>query len=290
VRAPPGADDLPERTLEDHLRDMDASGVDLQVLSLTPRWARYDAEAPAGAAPARAINEQLAEGIARWPGRFAGLAHLPLEDPDAAVGELEHAVGKLGLAGAGVHTPVNGLDWDAERLFPILSAASRLEVPVFFHPRSRDRGLALGHHLDNLVGNAYETTVVIGSLVFGGVLDRLPELKACFAHGGGYAVFAAGRFDHGYRVGKARGSARPPSEYLRRLSFDCITHSETALRHLIDVVGAENVVLGTDYPAEMGIERPVEVVNRCSTLSADEKRAILSDNPRRLLGLRSISA
>jgi aminocarboxymuconate-semialdehyde decarboxylase len=276
-------------SLEDRLRDMDAAGVDLQVLTLRPSLFDYREDATLAAAAASEVNQELSEVARRWPDRLAGLAHLPLQDPDAAIAELEHAVGTLGLAGAGVHSHVDGINWDSDRLFPILAAAERLGVPLFFHPtRGRLRDTAPHHHLPNLIGNPCETTIAIASLIFGGVLDRLPELEACFAHGGGYAAFAAGRFDHGYRVRKeSQRSTTLPSDYLRRLSYDCITHSHAALRYLLDTVGSANVVLGTDYPADMGIERPLDFVNGCQALSSGEKQAILSDNPRRLLGLGS---
>lgn len=274
-------------TLEDRVRDMDAAGVDLQLLSMSPSFVQYRAEPAVAAAGAREVNDELAEIAAQHPQRFGGLAHLPLQDTDAAVTELERAVRDLGLAGAAVHTHVNGTNWDSSDLFPVLAAAEQLGAMVFFHPAQvRVRDAAPDYHLRNTVGNPWETTVAVGSLIFGGTLDRLPDLKACFAHGGGYAAFAAGRFDHAWGVREdAKGARGLPSDYLRRLSFDCVTHSPAALSYLVETVGAGSVVLGTDYPADMALGDPVGFVGGNPTLTDADKQAILHGNAERLLGL-----
>jgi aminocarboxymuconate-semialdehyde decarboxylase len=251
---------------------------------MSPSLAQYRAAPGAAAEGAKAVNDDFAEIAARWPDRFKGFAHLPLQDPAASVTELERAVGN-GLVGACVHTHVNGLNWDDETLFPILEAAQSLGALIFFHPAQvRVRDLAPKHHLRNMVGNPWETTITIGSLIFGQVLDRLPDLKTIFAHGGGYAPYAAGRFDHGYTVrDDAKDASQRPSSYLNRLGYDCLTHSPQALRYLIDTVGIENVYLGTDFPADMSAGQPVQAILSNNTLSEIEKQAILTDNAERML-------
>jgi aminocarboxymuconate-semialdehyde decarboxylase len=271
------------QTLEDRIAYMDSKGIGMQVLSMSPSLTQYRAAPSVAAAGAREVNDDLADIAATWPDRFAGFAHLPLQDTDAAVAELERAVGR-GLVGACVCTHVNGRNWDDADLFPVLAAAERLGALVFFHPAQvRVRDLAPRHHLRNMVGNPWETTIAIGSLIFGGVLDRLPNLRTCFAHGGGYAPYAAGRFDHGYSVRDDAKAAQRPSSYLHRLNYDCITHSPSALRYLVDTVGVDNVVLGTDFPADMSSTDPVRQIRENTLLTPAEQDAILSGNARRLL-------
>jgi aminocarboxymuconate-semialdehyde decarboxylase len=270
------------------IADMDRIGVDLQILSLTPTLWRHEVDAADGTAMARDVNDETASIVAAHPGRFAGYAFLPLQDAAAAVSELERAVRDLGLVGASVATNVLGEDWDSARLFPVLEAAHALDALLFVHPTAvRPREVLNRYHLGNLIGNPWETTVAIGSIVFGGVLDRLPGLKLCFAHGGGYATFAIGRFDHGYRV-RPESQARAkhvPSDYLRLLLYDSLTHSERALRHIADLVGVDHVVLGSDYPADMGYDDPVGWLRGLTSFTRAEKEQIEGENINRLLRL-----
>lgn len=265
---------------------MASAGVDVQVLSVVPALYRYDLDAPTAASACRDVNDETAALVSAWPQAFAGFAALPLQDTDAAVQELERAVGTLGLVGASVGTHVNGEDWDAPRLLPVLEAAEALEALVFVHPVApRVRGMLDRYHLANTIGNPFETTVAVASLVFGGVLDRVPDVTLLFAHGGGFSYANAGRFDHAYRS-RADASAHArqlPSAYLRGLYFDCITHGGASLRHLLDVAGSGQVVLGTDDPADMGVERPEAWLAATEDVGADERRAVLRDNAAALL-------
>jgi aminocarboxymuconate-semialdehyde decarboxylase len=269
------------------LAEMDALRVDTQIVSLTPTLWRHELEGAHAIDMARDVNDETASMVQANPDRFGGFAFLPLQDAAASVRELERAVRDLGLVGAAVTTNVHGEDWDSPRLFPVLEAAHALGALLFVHPASvRARGQLDRYHLRNLIGNPLETTITVASIVFGGVLDRLPGLKLCFAHGGGYAAFAAGRFDHGYAVRpESRATvAAPPSDYLRTLYFDCLTHSPLALRHLIDLVGIEQVVLGSDFPADMGYRDPVGWLERAPLLDEAEKELIRAGNLERLLG------
>jgi aminocarboxymuconate-semialdehyde decarboxylase len=267
---------------------MDRTAVDIQILSLTPTLWRHEVDPADGIAMARDVNDETAAMVAAHPDRFAGYAFLPLQDAGAAVRELERAVRGLGLVGASVATNVMGEDWDSARLFPVLEAAHELDALLFVHPTAvRPRKVLHRYHLGNLIGNPWETTVAIGSIVFGGVLDRLPGLKLCFAHGGGYAAFAVGRFDHGYRVRPESHAVAEhlPSDYLRLLLYDSLTHSERALRHIADLVGVDRIVLGSDFPADMGYQDPVGWLRGLTSFTRAEKEQIEQENISRLLGL-----
>jgi aminocarboxymuconate-semialdehyde decarboxylase len=276
----------------DRIAEMDRLRVDMQVLSLTPTLWRHEVDARHGVDMARDVNDETAAIVQEHPTRFRGLAYLPLQDAQASVTELRRSVTELGLNGAAVTTNVDGEDWDSDRLFPVLEAAHGLGALIFIHPASvRARGTLDRYHLRNLIGNPLETTIAIGSIIFGGVLDRLPDLRLVFAHGGGYAAFAAGRFDHGATVRpESKGTQRPPADYLRQLYFDDLTHSPLALRYLVDLVGIEHVVLGSDFPADMGYRDPVGWLERAPLLDATEKQLILGGNLERLLGLAPAAA
>jgi aminocarboxymuconate-semialdehyde decarboxylase len=280
---------LPLETAEARARTMTAMGVDAQVVSLSPTMHWYPADPATASGFARAVNDALVTFVAGQPDRFIGLGYLPLQDPKAAVRELERCMGPLGLPGVMVGTNINGQDWDSPALFPVLEAASDLGAFVFFHPaRGRADSWMPQYHLRNLIGNPLETTATIAALIFGGVLERLPRLKACFAHGGGYSCFAVGRWDHGSRVRTEASAqiAKLPSDYLSTLYFDSLTHSDRALRALIDQVGVTRILLGSDYPADMAAPDPVGVILDSPLFSQLERRAILSGNIRNAVGTR----
>ncbi|NND49573.1 MAG: amidohydrolase [Rhizobiales bacterium] len=274
-------------TPDERVATMDARAIDIQVISLSPLMHWHSIDAATAAAFARAANDDIAEYAATNPNRYLALGFLPLQDPAASVRELEYCMRDLGLMGAIVATNVNGADWDDPDLFPVLEAAAALGAFIFIHPtRGRANSWLNRYHLRNLIGNPLETTVAAASLIFGGVIDRLPDLTVCLAHAGGYAVHGIGRFNHGYEVRpEARQSlSQLPSDYLKAMYFDTITHSERALRTVIDVVGADRLVLGSDYPADMGEPHPAQFVDNCASLTSEEKNLILSGNMRRLIG------
>lgn len=276
-----------DETADERVGRMDRMRVDVQVLSLSPSLHLHGLGASAGAALSRDANDAIAEMVDLHPKRFRGLAFLPLQEPRSAVAELDRVMASRAFVGAMVSTHVEGMDWDDPRLEPVLEAAESLGALLFIHPAAvRASPLLSRYHLRNLVGNPLETTIAVASLVFGGVLDRHSELAACLAHGGGYVCWGAGRFDHGSRVRPEAAVRSMPSEYLRRLYFDSLTHDERALRYLIDKAGIERVVLGTDDPADMAQEDPVTWLEGCSSILPDERRAILGGNLSRMLGDR----
>jgi aminocarboxymuconate-semialdehyde decarboxylase len=278
---------MPLETPAGRLKSMDARRVDRHILSVTPTLYWHGLDKADGVAIARVFNDDLAGIVSEAPERYSGLAFLPLQDAAASVSELERCVRDLGFRGAMVCTHVNGTDWDDPSLFPILEAASALGAVVYYHPsRGRANSWLTRYHLRNLIGNPLETTVALASLIFGGVYDRLPELKTCFSHAGGYGVLGVGRFDHGHEVRpEATGIAALPSDYVRRIWVDTITHSERTLRYIVDTVGADRVVLGSDYPADMGEPYPVDFVESCASLTDAEKAGILGANAAQLLGI-----
>jgi aminocarboxymuconate-semialdehyde decarboxylase len=266
---------------------MDELRVDTQVLSLVPLLFGYDLDPADAKAMTRDTNDEIAGYVRDYPGRFLGLANVPVTDTDAAIAELERAMGLPGFVGLTLGSNVNGRSWDEPSLFPILEAAERLDAYVFFHPIDVRAGSVLpDYYTRNLIGNPLETTMLVASLVFGGVLDRLPSLRLCLAHGGGYATLAIGRFDHGARVRpEAEHLTTPPSDYLRRFHVDALVHSDQAARYLVDVMGVERVVMGSDFPADMGPVDPVGEIERNPLLQDAEKAAILGGNLVRELGL-----
>jgi len=278
---------MPLETPAARLATMDAKRVDRHILSISPTMYWHSLDNTNGRGFARTANDDLAAIIAQAPDRYSGLGFLPLQDPEGSVAELERCMGDLGFRGIMVCTHVNGTDWDDDGLFPILEAAEALGAVVYFHPgKVRTAAWMTKYHLRNLIGNPLETTVALASLIFGGVYDKLPGLKTCFSHAAGYGVLGVGRFDHGHEVRpEASTIAQLPSDYVRRIWVDTITHSERTLRYIVDTVGADRVVLGSDYPADMGEPDPVDFVESCDSLSDTEKKAILGGNAAALFGL-----
>ena len=281
----------PLETPEMRLVSMNARNVDLHIVSISPTLYWYSTAVEDAKRFARTTNSDLAEMIASAPDRFAGLGYLPLQDVHASIAELEHCVRDLGFAGVMIGTNVNGLDWDDAALFPLLKAADQLGAVLYFHPaRNRADSFMKKYHFTNLLGNPFETAIALSSLIFGGVFDKLPSLKTCFAHAGGFGVLGAGRLDHGHEVRpEAAHIAQLPSDYLRACWFDTITHSPRTLRYILDVVGSDKVVLGSDYPADMGEPFPVEFIKGCTDLTMAEQAAILGENAADLFGLRRTS-
>lgn len=270
----------PLETTAERIAAMDAIGVDMHLLSLSPTMFWYTTDPADALALAVETNDDIAELVSTHPSRFGGLGYLPLQDPDASVRELERCTRDLGFAGAIVGTNVDGLDWDAPQLFPVLEAAQDLGALVFVHPaRGRAAPFLRKYHLENLIGNPLETTVAMASLIFGGVLDRLQDLDMCFAHGGGYGCLGIARMDHGHSIrAESKGMRTLPSDYLRTLYFDSLVHGHRALDHIIDLAGIDRIVLGSDYPADMGEPNPVHFVRSHAGLDDEQRWKILSAN------------
>lgn len=277
-------------TPEERLADMDAQGVDVQVISIHTPFFGYHLDPLQGRQLARDVNDEIAAMTRQRPRRFAGLATLPVQDVAAAIDELERAVTVLGLKGAELDTAVNGENWDEPKFLPLFKAAEAMGAVLFFHPQPQHNFMlqrTTRYGLFNSLGVIVEDAIVVAILIFGGILDACPDLKVCVAHGGGPACFAMGRIDRGWQ-GRAEARGRipqPPSAYQRRLYYDCVTGSEAALRFLLDQVGADRVVLGSDWPFVPWDPSPVAWVQGLETLTRDEKEKILWRNLESLLKL-----
>jgi len=277
-------------TPEERLQDMDAQAVDVQVLSIYPPVFGYHLDPAQGLELARDFNDEVAALSRQWPERLAGLATLPMQDVPAAIAELERAVTVLGLKGAELDTDVNGEQWDEPKFLPLFKAAEALGAVLFFHPQPQNNFLMARiprYGLSNSLGVIVEDAIVVAILIFGGILEACPELKVCIAHGGGPACYAMGRLDRGWQ-GRPEARQRlpqPPSSYQRRLYYDSVIGSEKALRYLLDEVGADRVVLGSDWPFVPWQPSPVSWVQGLESLTQDEKERILGRNLESLLKL-----
>ena len=283
---------LPPRakwTPEARLADMDSLGVDVHVVSPYVGFYNYHLDAKVAAATARATNDEISSMTRTWPKRFAGLGTLPMQDVKGAISELERCVTQLGLKGAEINDHVNGRTLDEAEFRPFWKAADQLGALIFFHQGGETlvRPRTKRYHLPNTVGNLVDRAVTFATLVSGGVMDECPNLKIVLGHGGGYTCYGIGRMDRGWQVrAEARVNiAKPPSTYLRKFYYDCIVYTESALRFLIDTVGADRVVFGTDWPYDMALDWPVSWILSMESLSQEEKDAILWKNLERLLSL-----
>jgi aminocarboxymuconate-semialdehyde decarboxylase len=240
-------------------------------------------------ATSREINDEIAGMARQWPQRFAGLGTVPMQDPKAALAELERGMTQLGLKGIEINDHVNGKTLEEAEYRPFWKAAEQMGAVVFFHQAGETlvSARSKSYHLPNSIGNLVDRAVTFATLVHGGVMDAHPNLKIVLGHGGGYTCYGIGRMDHAWKV---RAEARehiktPPSTYLRRFHYDCIVYTEDALRFLIDTVGVDRVVFGTDWPYDMALDWPVSWVLEMQSLTKDEKDAILYRNLERLLGI-----
>ena len=264
------------------IQDMDSTGVDMQVLSVPPGLLNRDSPTP------RLLTVGIAETVDKHRDRFIGLAAVAMTEPEGAADELEYAIKELGLRGLEIGSNVRGINLDAREFAPLYAKLQELDVPVFIHPVDVLGGDRLGlYHLRNLLGNPTDTAVAAASLVFGGVLKEFPGLRFYLAHGGGSCPYLRGRWEHGWRVRddvKANISS-PPGEYFKLLYFDSLTHSTSALGYLVESVGADRVMLGSDYPFDMGDPDPVKTVTSVPGLSESQKGLILGGNARALFKL-----
>jgi len=273
--------------LEQRLADMDAMGVDMQVLSPGPNQYYYWADPDLARDISRKINDHIAELVAKHPDRLLGLGHVSLQHPQISIEQLDYAVQTLGLRGVEVSSTVNGLELANPQFERFWARVEQLGALVFLHPLGTSLGERVNqHYLMNTLGQPLETTVALSFLIFGGTLDRYPGVKLLAAHGGGYLASYIGRSDHAWHARPdARGCQLPPSEYLKKIFFDTIVYRPEQLRHLIAEVGATQVVVGTDYPYDMADYNIHALLDAVPGLSEADRAAILGGNAARLLNL-----
>lgn len=273
--------------LDLRLSIMASQGIDMQVLSPASSYFFYWMAAEESLEYASWLNERLAEAVAKHPKRFVALASIPMQEPAKAILVMERAVTQLGLRGVEVASNINGRYFDDPGFLPFWEAAQALDALIFVHPnqvvgadRMRDYNLA------NLIGNPTDSSLAFAKLIFGGVLERYPRLKFLVAHAGGFLPYTWGRLDRGYRIQDSTASviSKPPSEYVKLLNFDTITHSTMALEYLVANFGADKVLLGSDYPYDMGDPEPVQSLHR-TKIGANDLAAISHANAQKLLGI-----
>lgn len=273
--------------LDHRLATMDRGRVDVQLFSSWIDLTAYSLPADHGARYARLFNERLAATVQAAPDRLRGLCTAPLQDGTRAAAELRHAVTQLGMVGVEIATTVDGRDLDDPDLDPFWGVAAELRCPVVIHPYRSLAGRNVSRYfLNNLVGNPAESTIAMGHLIFGGVLERFPDVRFVMVHGGGFVPWQSGRWNHGFEAVPGPTHQRlstSPGELLRRVYFDTVMHDPRLLAYLLDWAGPERVVLGSDYPFPMGDLTPVDTLERVGDLSGEDRAAVLGGNVERLL-------
>jgi aminocarboxymuconate-semialdehyde decarboxylase len=267
---------------------MDRKGVDISVISVTPVVFFYWLDANAGLAAARLLNDGIARMVAARPERLRGMATLPMQDPDAAVAELERVAGEHGFCSVELGCRVGGDLLAHPRFRPVLRRAQELGVFIFTHPYVAGKPPAdlACYYLGNLAGLPYDTALMAAHLMLSGALDELPGLKIVLAHGGGHLPYQIGRLEHGYRVRQETRANTPnsPLRLLRRFWFDSLTHDAAALQFLVDKAGTDRVTIGTDAPFDMAEENPLAKIEVLRGLADPDRERILGLNALELLG------
>ena len=272
------------------LEHMDAMGVQIQGLSTFASEYVYWAPPQVGAAAARLQNDKLAQSVADFPDRFAGVgATIPLQNIDLAIAEMDRAVDDLGFKGLQIGGTVNGHNLDEPRFRPFWQAVAAKDVPVILHPNGYEESQRFGDYfMTNCIGNPLETMVAANRMIFSGLFEELPDLKVVLLHGGGYLPFYASRADHTWKVRpetRTHIADRPPSYYMKRMFYDTMVFEPLYLRHLVEVVGSDRVMAGTDFPFDMGETDPMGLIDRVEGLTDQERTAIKGDNAAQLFGI-----
>jgi aminocarboxymuconate-semialdehyde decarboxylase len=272
--------------LEQRLAAMDAMGVDVQLLS-TPGQCYYALPPDAGLRASRMVNDGIAAFMQRAPERFVALGTVPLQDAALAATELERCMRELQFRGAIVTPDVAGKELSDPSLEPFWRAAEKLGAVILIHPKGFASRRLARFHFNNVIGNPLDTTTALHYLIFDGVLERYPALKIIAVHGGGFAAAYAGRMDHAWGArSDAHGSLpHPPSSYLRKIYVDTIVYNAHQLRYLAEVFGVDHILLGTDYPYDMGEYEPLEHIAGAFPPDSPEFAAIAGGNARELLHL-----
>jgi aminocarboxymuconate-semialdehyde decarboxylase len=275
--------------IDQRLARMNAQGVDVHALSLPPPDA-FAHNPDLHEQLCRAFNDAASAAHRAHPARLVALAALPVHAAGPAIAELERACRLPGIRGVCLGTRFAERELSDSAFFALWERIAQLRLPVFLHYAPL---MVIGtpqrlnaYHLSNVIGNTTETAIAAAHLIFGGVLDRLPELEVCLPHSGGVLPILAGRLDRAHTVrSECRHVPRPPSEYLRRFRFDTVCHSDVILDFLVRLVGTDRIMLGSDYCFDMGVEEPVAAVNRMGSIAPAERAQILGGTAARLLGL-----
>ena len=267
--------------------DLDRMGIDLAVLSVVPNTYYYWIPAEAALELAVMSNDWVADFSKKHPDRFRGMASVPMQDPKMALKELVRAHEVLGLNALATAPMIDKTHLDEKSLFPIYEYCEANHILVYLHPCfAREMEELKKYYNTNFVGNVYQTNLGINHLIFGGVFEKFPGLKVFASHGGGYFPYQMGRLRHGYSVRQEphENINRSPEQYVGNVYFDTITHWTEALQFLVDQFGADHVMMGTDYPFDMGDYQPVEHTASLRLTEAQRKK-IYFENAVELFGL-----
>ncbi|XP_040296419.1 2-amino-3-carboxymuconate-6-semialdehyde decarboxylase [Bufo bufo] len=274
---------------EVRLKEMDQSGVTIQALSTVPVMFSYWAKPQDTLDLSQYLNDDLAAVVKKHPKRFVGLGTLPMQSPDLAVQEMYRCVNELGFPGVQIGSHVNQYELDSPDLYPVYAAAEELNCSIFVHPWDMQMdGRMSKYWLPWLVGMPAETTIAICCMIMGGIFEKFPKLKVCFAHGGGAFPFTVGRINHGFNVRPdlcAVHNIAPPRKYLGAFYTDSLVHDPRALELLVDIIGEDKVLLGTDYPFPLGEYTPGSLIESMKDFNRCLKEKLLSENALNFLGL-----
>lgn len=267
------------------IRATDRAQIDKRVLSPPPFTYRYWDDAETTLQLTRLLNDATAEVVDAHPSRFSGLATVPLQDTDLAISEARRAHDELGLSGVTLGTNVDGGNVSDPTLLPLLETIAELHMPVLIHPDFVPNPRTGDYYLINLIGMPAESAITMANMVFSGLFDRLPGLRVCFMHGGGMAPYVFGRWDKGWEVRPESrvNIGRKPTEYLDNIFCDTLTHSPEALAYLVEVLGEENVVVGTDLPFDVEDPDPRSHLRDAPRLTARQVELIETVSPVRWL-------
>lgn len=262
------------------IEDMDAEGVDIQVLSPIPVTFSYWAEPEAAEEMAKIQNDFISETVKKYPTRFVGLGTVPLQDVDVSIREMERCMNELGLKGLEIGTNINGENLDDPAFTKFFEMAEKWQVPLFIHPwETLGRDRMPRHNFMYTVGMPSETALAAASLVNSGMMEKFPKLKVCFAHGGGSFPYILPRLDQGWHVWPhLRKTSKPPSHYAKKFYFDSLNYDPLNLQFLIDRFGSDKIVMGSDYPFLLREIPPGKVIDETVELTDEQRKAILGQN------------